>query len=235
MSTILVTGANRGLGLEFVRRYGAAGARVIAACRFPHDAHELRAAAASGPVAVEELDVTDPRSVSTLADKYRGVPVDILLNNAGFLGPDPIADNFSRQYFGQMDYELWADIVRVNVFGAVRMAEAFVDHVARSREKKIVCLSSGVGSIESRRTPTVAYPSSKAALNKAVSLAAHHLKDRGVICAAVCPGHVKTRMGVGGAELEIEDSVKGLIRVIENLTLADTGTFTRYDGARIPW
>jgi NAD(P)-dependent dehydrogenase (short-subunit alcohol dehydrogenase family) len=134
-----------------------------------------------------------------------------------------------------MDYELWAELLRINTFGPVRMAEAFMTNISNSHERKIVCLSSSVGSIESRRTPAISYPSTKAALNKTVSLISDQLKNQGIICVSICPGHVKTRMGVGGAELEIEDSVSGMRGVIEGLTLADSGTFIRYNGERVPW
>lgn len=237
MRTLLVTGANRGLGLEFVRRFAEQGGKIIAGCRHPQNADQLQNLSKSKPdqIAIEQLDVSEAESIGVLANKYKDQAIDMLINNAGLLGPNPIVENFPRQHFGSMDYELWAEIIRINTFGPVRMAEAFVENVARSGDRKIICLSSSVGSIESRRTPSMAYPSSKAALNKSVSLMADQLKERNIICVSLCPGHVKTRMGVGGAELEIEDSVTGMIRVIESLTLADTGSFTRYDGARVLW
>ena len=196
MRTFLVTGANRGLGLEFVKQYTDAGHRVFATCRDPESSNELSdlARQRNSLIQVERLDVTDGQAIGELARRIGDEPIDVLINNAGLLSPEPILENFPRQHFGSMDYELWAEIVRINTFGPIRMAEAFVENVARSEEKKIICLSSSVGSIGSRRTPSVAYPSSKAALNKAVSLLADQLKGRGITCIALCPGHVKTRM-----------------------------------------
>ncbi len=237
MKTLLVTGANRGLGLEFVRQFAERGDKIIAGCRYPQNADQLQDLLMSKPdqVAIEQLDVTEAESIGALANKYKDQAIDILINNAGLLGPNPIVENFPRQHFGSLDYELWAEIMRINTFGPVRMAEAFFKNVARSGDRKIICLSSSVGSIESRRTPSMSYPSSKAALNKSVSLMADQFKEREIICVAICPGHVKTRMGVGGADVEIEESVTGMMRVIEKLTLANSGSFTRYDGARVPW
>ena len=237
MRTLLVTGANRGLGLELVKQYAGQGDKIIAACRYPQNADQLQDLSKARPdqVSVEQLDVTEADSIGELANKYQNRAIDILINNAGLLSPNPIVENFPRQHFGSIDYELWAEIIRINTFGPVRMAEAFVENVAHSKDKKIICLSSSVGSIESRRTPTMSYPSSKAALNKSVALMADELKEKGIICIAICPGHVKTRMGVGGADVEIEDSVSGMIRVIDSLTIADTGSFNRYDGTRVLW
>lgn len=235
-ATVLVTGANRGIGLEFVRQYAADGWAVIACCRAPESAAQLQALAAAQPaVAIERLDVTDPETIATLANRYRDRPIDVLINNAGMLGALPLRENLYRQHFGRVDYELWTKILRVNTFGPVRMAEAFVEHVATSRQKKLVAISSTVGSIADSRRVAFAYTTSKTALNKAMTLIAQELRPREISVGIFCPGYVKTRMNLGGATVEVADSVSGLRRLIAELNLADSGTFRRYNGEPIAW
>ena len=234
--TVLVTGANRGIGLEFARQYAADGCPVIACCRAPADADDLRSLAGRhANIAVEPLDVTDHAAIQTLAARYRGRAIDVLINNAGMLGAAPLRENLHRQHFGSVDYDLWTDILRINTFGPVRMAEAFVEHVAASRQKKIIAISSTVGSIGEGRRVAFAYTTSKAALNKAMTMVAQELQPREIIVAIYCPGYVKTRMNVGGATVEIADSVAGMRRLIASLAPADSGTFRRYNGEHIPW
>lgn len=237
MPRILITGANRGLGLEFARQYANDGWEVIATCRHPDGAVDLEAIAAdTGRVEIVPLEVTDHEAVDDLAARTRGRPLDVLLNNAGIIGPLPIAEHIGRQRFGHLDYELWLDVLRVNTLAPVKMAEAFLPHLEAGEQKKLCTLSSSVGSITEHRTPAFAYASSKTAVNKAMSLLAHELRDRGVIVALFCPGYVQTRMNVdGGADVRPEQSVSGLRRLIAELTLEDTGTFTRYNGERVAW
>ena len=241
--TALVTGANRGLGLELVRRWADDGWRVIATCRDPRAAAEvdpdvgvsLDALAAAHDVTVEPLDLADRAGIDALAAKYDGTAIDLLVNNAGTMGPMPLEEHIHRQRFGGVDYDLWAEILLANTLGTVRVTEAFVEHVAASDRRTIVTLSSTAGSIgESDRT-AMAYTTSKTALNKAMTIAARSLRDRGVIVAIVCPGHVKTRLGKGGAGVEIVDSVEGMRTLIDSLTLDDSGTFRRYNGEHIAW
>ena len=235
MPTVLITGANRGIGLEFARQYLADDWRVIACCRDPDQADELRALSDdAGRLQIERLDVTDHAQIDALATRH-AEPVDLLLNNAGIIGPIPIPAHIERQHFGSLDYDLWAQVLRTNTFGPVKMAEAFLPQVEASEQKKIVSLSSTIGSIAERDTPAYAYATSKTALNKAMTLLAASLRERHVIVAVVCPGYVKTRMDFGTATIEIPDSVASLRRLIDRFTLADSGTFTRYNGERIAW
>ncbi len=236
MPTVLITGANRGLGLEFARQYALADYGVIACCRQPDEADELKELARGhDSITVEQLDVTDHGSIDELARDYRGQPIDILLNNAGIIGPVPIRDHVAGQHFGTLDYSLWDGVIHTNTYGPVKMTEAFIDQVAASDQKKIVSLSSTIGSIAERDTPAFAYATSKTALNKAMTLLASHLRDRGVIVAIFCPGYVKTRMDLGGATVEIPDSVAGMRRLIDQMTLENSGSFTRYNGEHIAW
>ena len=238
MSTILITGANRGLGLEFTRQYAADGWAVIACCRNTMGADELDALAADADnnIRVEQLDVNDFAAIDALGDKLAGVPIDILLNNAGVIGPIPIADHIERQHFGKMEYDVWSDVLRTNTFAPVKMAEVFLENVAASEQKKIVNISSSVGSISEMSVPALAYASSKTALNRAMTTIAGLIKERGVIVAMFCPGYVKTRMDAYGyAMVEIPESIAALKPMIAKLTIEDAGSFTGHDGRTIGW
>ena len=171
-----------------------------------------------------------------MAEKYRGQPIDVLLNNAGIIGPLPIADNVECQHFGTVDYSVWQNVIETNTFAPVKIAEQFVENVAASEQKKIVNISSQVGSIAEMTIPAIAYASSKTALNRVMTIIADQLKDRGITVAMFCPGYVKTRMDAFGyAQLEPVDSINGLRERIAALTIEDTGRFTRYDGEPIAW
>ena len=236
MGTVLVTGASQGLGLEFVRQYAGDQWSVMACCRSPERAVELNAIARANPaVSVEPLDITDHAGIEKLARRIGGRALDVLINNAGIMGALPFHENMHRQHFGSVDYGLWDEVFRTNTLGTVKMTEAFVEAVAASNQKKIVNLSSTTGSITESKREALAYTTSKTALNKAMTVIAEHLRPRGVIVALVCPGYVKTRMNVGGATVEIPDSVSGMRRLIASFTLADSGTFRRYNGESIAW
>jgi NAD(P)-dependent dehydrogenase (short-subunit alcohol dehydrogenase family) len=237
MPTILITGANRGLGLEFVRQYAADGWQIIACCRDPEAADELNQLAATNEaIVIEQLDVNDFDAIDVLAEKCAGRPIDILLNNAGIIGPIPIAENIERQSFGSMEYDVWADVLRTNTFAPVKMAEAFLENIAASEQKKIVNISSTVGSITEMAIPGLAYASSKSALNRVMTIIAGQVKERGVIVAMYCPGYVKTRMDAFGyATVDIPDSIAALRPMIEGLTIEQTGSYTGHDGRTIGW
>ncbi|HHQ13595.1 MAG TPA: SDR family oxidoreductase [Chromatiales bacterium] len=237
MPTALITGANRGLGLEFTRQYLDDGWRVIACCRIPDQADDLKALAqGNGELVVEKLDVTDFAAIDELGRQYEGQPIDLLLNNAGIIGAFPIAEKISTQHFGSIDYDLWVEVLRTNTFAPVRMAEVFLENVAASDQKKIVTISSSVGSISEMTIPGISYASSKTALNRAMTIIASQLRDRGIIVAMFCPGYVKTRMDAFGyAMVEIEDSISALRPMIAGLTIEKTGSFTGHDGRTIGW
>ncbi len=232
MATILITGASRGLGLEFAAQYARAGWRVHATCRDPEAADALNAVAAGAPatVALHRLDVTDRGQVLALAAALGGEPIDVLLNNAGvYIDRD--------RAFGNLDYAGWEETLRVNTLGPMRLTEAFVDRVAASARKLIVCLSSQMGSIADTvgGGGSYAYRSSKAALNAVVKGLAGDLRDRGITVVAVHPGWVATDMGGAGAPLSPAESVRAMRSMIERLAPAASGTFLKYDGSEIPW
>jgi NAD(P)-dependent dehydrogenase (short-subunit alcohol dehydrogenase family) len=237
--TVLITGTNRGLGLEFTRQYAARGWTVIATARDPQAATELRQlAAANKAITVEKLDVQDVATIKTLAAKYKGRPIDVLINNAGVLG------EMKAQQLGALDYGEFEQVMAVNVFGALAMAEAFRDHVAVSDQKKIVSLTSrsGIISQPARRGPYF-YRASKTALNMVMRVLADDLRDRGVIVALVSPPPTETDMlralvgpEVAAAQAKPPDVIAGLIKVIDGLTLAKSGEAPNYfDGTTLPW
>ena len=232
MPSILITGANRGLGLTFAKQYAAAGWRVYAAVRAPADADTLNAVAATteGRVTVHALDVGDADSVAALAAELDGQPLDVLLNNAGIYLD-------KGRGFGKTDYDDWLETLRINSLAPLRMVEALIGNVASSERKQIVCISSQMGSMADNTTSGGAYlyRSSKAALNAVVRSLAVDLAERGVTVMAFHPGWVSTDMGGHEAPVTPAVSVHGMREVIERLTPADSGSFKDYLGAEIPW
>jgi NAD(P)-dependent dehydrogenase (short-subunit alcohol dehydrogenase family) len=229
--TVLVTGANRGLGLEFVRQYADAGWSVRAACRAPKSAKELKAVQARhlDAIAVLALDVTDAKSIAAAAAQLRGEPIDLLLNNAG-VGSPP------GQRIGGLDYAAWARVLDANVLGPARVTEAFVENVAKGRDRRIVTLTSLMGSIADNASGgSYAYRSSKAGVNAVMKSISIDLAPRGITCVVVHPGWVRTDMGGAGGKLAPAESVKALRAVIESLKREDSGKFFNYDGRELPW
>lgn len=238
MSTVLVTGASQGLGLEMVRQYANSGWDVIASCRTPDQASELQALKRKwgGVVNVETLDVTRPEQIAWLAGKYANTAIDLLINNAGDIGPRGAAkEQLHKQFFGSLDYAAWQRVIDINTFGPMRIAEAFVDHVERSAAKKMIFMSSTTGSNIEGLHNIFAYCSSKAALNKCVTMLSRAVRDRHIIATALCPGHVRTALGGAGATISAQESVTGLRKIVAGLTMADSGAFIRYNGVRIAW
>jgi NAD(P)-dependent dehydrogenase (short-subunit alcohol dehydrogenase family) len=232
----VITGANRGIGLALAQRYAADGWDVIATTRVRDDAaalDDLRGSGAS--ITVEQLDLADAASIASFVAGIGDRPIDVLLNNAGTMGPLPLQDHIHRQRFGGIDYDLWAEVLAVNTLGTVRLTEALIDNVAASSDRTIVMMSSSAGSIGGSDRTAIAYTTSKVALNKAATIIARAVEPRGVIVLVLCPGHVKTRLGIGGATVEIDDSVDGIRGIVASATMADSGRFIRYDGAAIPW
>ncbi|MCB2108035.1 MAG: SDR family oxidoreductase [Rhodobacteraceae bacterium] len=236
MPSVLVTGANRGLGLEFVRQYCVDGWNVIATCRDPAGASDLNALDAKYPsLNVHALDVADFTAIDRLAAELKGRPIDVLLNNAGAFGPKPAGDNDPRQTFGHMDYDVWAEILRINTMAPMKMAEAFIDNIVTSTQKKIAAISSIEGSISRAKGSIYAYKTSKAALNMVMRNLGMDLAKRGVMTATFCPGWIKTRMGGPSAPLEAEPSIAGIRRIIADLTPQTSGQFWLWNGELNPY
>ena len=231
--TVLITGANRGLGFEFTQQYAAKGWTVIATARRPDEADDLQAlAAANDNLTIEQLDVLDHAAIDALAEKYRDTPIDVLLNNAGLAGyPSP------GQMLGTLDYEEMALFFATNAVGPLKMAEAFLPHVKASAQKKIIALSSSAGSFAGNGSGIPGlyhYKISKAALNMAYTQLARDVAGDGVIVTLVSPGQVDTTGALAGMQIpglvDIEISIAGLIGIIDGLTADQSGAFIRYNG-----
>jgi NAD(P)-dependent dehydrogenase (short-subunit alcohol dehydrogenase family) len=231
MPSVLITGANRGLGLEFARQYEASGYRVFATARDVKQAEQLQALAkrpSQGRITVHTLEVADGDSVAALARELAGEPLDILLNNAGTMGP-------KQQGLDGVDYAGMLDTLSTNTIAPLRLAQALLENVASSERKLIVAVTSGMGSIAETSGGHYAYRASKAALNMTYRNLALDLKPRGIITAVINPGWVQTDMGGAGAPLQVDESIRKMRKVFDELTLAQTGSFLNFSGGTLPW
>jgi NAD(P)-dependent dehydrogenase (short-subunit alcohol dehydrogenase family) len=246
--TVLITGANSGLGLEFAKQYLAKGWSVIATHRRSSVPETLAPLLAEHPKAlrVERMDVENIAEVRALAQKLDGTPIDVLINNAGIYSDrsacqDEHCRGEDKQTFGDIDYELFDQIMAVNVRGPLIVSESFIDNVRASEQKKIIAISSTNGSV-SQPLPGpwgIGYRSSKAALNRAMQLVAVKEQEEGVLVLMLHPGTVVTERleanrGLPGT-VDMEPSVAGMIGIIDRATMADTGKFLQYDGTTAPW
>ena len=249
--TVLVTGSNRGMGLEFVAQYAERGWSVIATSRSPSDDYELIDLAKDNPkIQIEKMDVTKTSEISNLAEKYQNQSIDLLINNAGMSG------DRRNQAWGQIDQSEFTKLILINAFGALKVAEAFSKNIANSEDKKIVSISSVAGSISSMGRPSSLpiLSISKAALNMAMKTVALRLKDEGVTVILINPGAVDTRalrqaFGLSLEEAEKatnfdykgyptvspEEGVRRMIDVIENADQSQNGLFLNHDGKELPW
>ena len=226
MASVLITGANRGLGLEFARQYAADGDRVFATCRNPAGAAELQAIA--GDVTVHALDVTDLPQISALAESLKGEAIDILVNNAGALS--------SGQRAGGIDYSAWVDEFKVNTMGPIAVAQAFLPHLERGTGRRMAFISSILASIGANTDGAYAlYRSTKAGLNAAVKSLAIDTAAKGIVILLLHPGWVRTDMGGPRASIDPATSVRGLRHRIAAAGPQDSGRFITYEGVEIPW
>ena len=231
MPTLLVTGTNRGLGLEATRQFSADGWTVHACCRDPQSAADLRtlAADAHGAVTIHRLDMDDFAAVDALASDLRGTAIDVLLNSAAIYGG-------SDQEFGSIDYTAWMATFRTNTLAPMKMAEAFVDHVAASERKLIVTLTSMLASIARNDLGKLhIYRTSKAATNMVMRVLAVDLATRGVTAFNIHPGWARTDMGGPTAAISPTESIAGVKRVIETAGPEQSGAFVDYKGETWPW
>ena len=222
--TVVITGANRGLGLEWARQFKAAGATVIGTARHPEEAQELKALG----VRVEQLDVVDSESVRQLASRLEPVPVDILINNAGKGGREQSID--------ELDIDAVDEYFQVNCLGPMRVTQALLPALRRGDRKLIVNITSGLGSIEANnRGGFYGYRESKAALNMFTRTLAAELGPEGFTCVVLGPGWVRTRMGGPHARLSPEESVGHMMALINELDPEQTSRFFNYRGEEVPW
>ena len=232
MPTVLITGSNRGLGLEWVRQDAANGWRVYATCREPAEAQELQELAdKEAGVSVHRMDVTKPDEINALAVELMKEPIDLLVNNAGVY-----LEKYLEVGLRRIRYEDWEYTFRVNTLGAVRVTEAFQDNIVRGKKKLIAVISTHMASIADIVEPgAYYYRSTKAALNAAMEGLTHELRTEGIGVLLLHPGWVRTRMGGEGTDLMPPESVRGMRSLVEKFTLEEAGRFYRYDGVVMPW
>ncbi|MBX9796409.1 SDR family oxidoreductase [Sphingomonas sp.] len=221
MARVVITGGNRGIGLQLARLYAATGHDVVIGARQPP------------PVAVPQagfaaLDVADGASIERFAAALGAGPVDILINNAGIIGP-------ARQSALDMDFDGFLETLVVNTLGPLRVTQALLPALRRSAGAKLAIISSQMGSMSAARSGHVAYRASKAAVNKVGQCLAADLAGEGVAIAMIHPGWVRTDMGGPGADIAPEESAEGIMRVIDALSPASSGRFWNYDGGEMAW
>jgi NAD(P)-dependent dehydrogenase (short-subunit alcohol dehydrogenase family) len=227
--TVLITGANRGIGLELARQYHEAGWKVIATARDPEAAKDLRAV--GDDVLVPRLDVTSTESVHALAVSLEGRPIDLLINNAGVgVGLD------GGPALPSVKLEEFEHVVQVNALGPIRVTQALLPNLRAGKGKTVVSITSVLGSISlNTGGGFYGYRESKAALDMFMRTLAAELQPEHFICVPIHPGWVKTEMGGPDAQLTTEESVTGIRKVLDKLTPADSGKFWSYDGSNLPW
>ncbi|HEY1614216.1 MAG TPA: SDR family oxidoreductase [Rhizomicrobium sp.] len=229
MANVLITGANRGIGLELVRQYAADGARVFAGVRDPAKAAALSELArdAGGRISLHQLDVASTPSVEAFAKDVGDTAIDVLINNAGVSG--------SHQSLDDMNFDNWLDALNVMTLGPFRVSQAFLPHLEKAGAAKVMTVTSQIAASTWPHGGTYAYASAKAAVNRVMQVLAIDLKPRGVTVAVIHPGWVKTDMGGPNADITPEESACGIRKVIAGMTLADTGKFFKWNGDMHPW
>ncbi|MDB5569422.1 MAG: putative oxidoreductase [Hyphomicrobiales bacterium] len=229
MTTYLITGANRGIGLELTRQAAASGANVIAAVRDPSKASELNALAASssGLVEVIALDVADAASIDAAQAKVGARPIDVLVNNAGVMG--------KAQTVLDMEAEDFLEVMQVNALGPVLVSRTFLPNLRAAGHAKIAVISSLMGSFTYPGASHIAYSTSKTAVNRLFHALARELAPEHIHVAILSPGWVRTDMGGPNATLDVRDSAKGLLRMIAATDAGNSGTGRNYAGDPLHW
>lgn len=228
METVVITGANRGIGLGLVQEFLAHNTRVIAACRHPEKALALQELTKNKALEIIPLDVADETSVSTFIAALKGNPVDILINNAGTLGG-------AKQSASTMDYEAWAEAFAINTIGPFRLTIGLLANLKQAARPRVISVSSQMGALAGQSTDYYAYRSSKAALNKVMKTLAKDLEPAGVLVCPIHPGWVKTDMGGSNAAITVAQSAAGIYRLIDALTAAQSGHFLSWEGEDLDW
>ena len=229
METVLITGANRGIGFELTRQYLTRGAQVIATCRDPDTAHDLQDMGVHNDrLLIAPLDVRDQTSVDALAQTIDRKPLDIVINNAGVMGGD-------HQRLDDMDYDAWTETLETNTIAPFRVAAALVPNLKQTPRPRLITVSSQMGSLNRQSTGAYIYRSSKAAVNKVMQVMSLELRSDGIIVCPVHPGCVRTDMGGPSADISVEESVRGLTCLISRLTIEDSGKFFQWNGEEHAW
>lgn len=228
METVVITGANRGIGLELTRRFAANGNIVYAGCRAPEQAEDLFKLAETSHVHICTLDVTTAKNVEALSARLDGQTVDILINNAGVMGGD-------HQSVSDMDYDAWRQTLEVNTLAPFRLATALRPNLSKADRPRIATISSQMGSLSRKSRGAFAYRSSKAAVNKTMQVLAAEFEQDGIIVCPIHPGWVRTDMGGPAAEISVQESADGLFNLISGLRMEQSGRFWTWNGAEHAW
>ncbi len=228
--TILITGANRGIGLTLTKQFAEDGWQVLACCRNPADAGQLLDLTERGlAIEIHALDVTNYAQMAALADQLGARPIDILLSNAGIFGSKSAS-------FGGINADEWRQVLEVNTIAPLMLVQTFVEQVAASQQKLVAVISSKVGSIADNSSGgAYMYRSSKTAVNQVVKSLSIDLAERGISVISLHPGWVQTDMGGPNAEISTDQSVSGLKSILQSAGPAQSGQFIEYDGSNIPW
>ncbi len=230
MASILITGANKGIGLELATRYAAAGNKVFACCRDPDTATALADLAENNELSIIKVSVGDDNSVKNMATQLQDTPIDVLINNAGTIGPKR-----EEQTAYVMDFEGWAETMNINTLAPVRVMQALIPNLRASHNAKVMTVTSQLGAISLDMPMGYAYSASKAAINKYMKLAALELGKENIKVGLVHPGWVQTSMGGPDADITSQESAAGIINVIDNLTASNNGGFWNWNGEVHPW
>tara|TARA_B100001013_G_scaffold88017_1_gene48694 strand:+ start:145 stop:837 length:693 start_codon:yes stop_codon:yes gene_type:complete len=230
MATVLITGTNRGIGLEFVKQFLAREDTVLATCRDMGSATELRQLKNdTRKLHIFELDVSSQKSMEDLTLQLAGHAIDIFINNAGVYGP-------RDSTFGKVSANEWAKVLQVNAKAPMILTQLLIDNLRDGSDKKLLYITSKMGSIDDNKGGgSYVYRSSKAALNAVVKSISVDLRDSGFSVAVLHPGWVQTDMGGLNALIDVTTSVSKMIDVIDNLNFHNSGSFFNYDGGIIPW
>lgn len=226
--TVMITGANRGIGLSLTKKYLSVGDKVIACCRNPEAAIDLKELGQNDNLHIYELDVSNDKSISSFTNALNGTTIDILINNAGILGGD-------HQSLNDIDYDAWAEIFQVNTMSPLKISEAMLANVKLSNNSKIIAISSMMGSLNRKSTGMYLYRSSKTDLNKVMQLLSFDLANDNIIVSMIHPGWVQTKMGGAEADITPYESAEGIYNVVHNLTLSQSGKFLQWNGDEHAW
>lgn len=230
MSTVLITGANKGIGLELCRVYGEAGHSILACCRLPSSAGDLVSLAENIDLTIIGVEIGVDESVKTMALQLEGRTIDLLINNAGTMGPKP-----EEQTAFKMDFDGWTETMNINVMAPVRVMHALLPNLRSSNDARVVTITSQLGAISLDMPMGFAYSASKAAINKYMRLAAIELIKENICLGLIHPGWVKTSMGGQGADISPEESASGIKKVIDLLDKDNNGGFWNWNGEVHSW
>tara|TARA_Y100000592_G_scaffold95396_1_gene161829 strand:+ start:478 stop:1194 length:717 start_codon:yes stop_codon:yes gene_type:complete len=227
VETVLITGASRGIGLELTRQFLEQGYNVVSTYR-NRASPELTALSKSASLNLYSLEVTDINSIAELANALSNLSIDVLINNAGVIGPD-------EQALETIELDGWMHTFAVNTIAPVMVSRALLGSLKKSSNPRIIAVSSQMGALSRQSTGMYAYRSSKAALNKAMQVLALELSDSGIIVCPIHPGWVKTDMGGPNADISVSQSAQGITNLVRNLKMKQSGKFLTWQGEEHAW